>query len=213
MRVELHTLLSAIYTAEKQPTDALKQIQQALQYHAAYSNNLQECEILTLLEQAEQNNPDLYQKHAQTIATVLHLMYNHAKQNDNAAQKNYDSLIGFASYDLCQKLLPYLECAYTTNKQNKDYIAYLLALLYQQNNNYLKAYNYQQILPQGSPYLAQLSTGMFALDHKKDAQIIIYALNMLDEGKIHADNPIIKPMCQFVLNELPTESFIKTITY
>lgn len=211
MRVEFHTLLSTIYMSEKQPGISLKHIQHAIEYHAGHSNNTQDCAILTLLEQAEKNNLDMYQKHIEIITALLHLIYNQAQQNDYDLQKKYDVLMEFAASDLCAQLLPYLEHAYTTNKKNKNQIAYLLATLYQCTNNYLKAYNYKRILTQDSPYLTQLNTGMFALNNKNDAQIIIDALKLLEQNK-NSDNPIIKPMCQFVINELSVENFIKTIT-
>lgn len=210
-QAQLYKQLSTIYHNQNEHNLALSKMMQAIAYQSAYNNNEQDHKVLALLEKELKTNANIYQYYTPWLTTMLHLIYNETKQEDASLKHNYESFTHFASYGLCQELLPYLEQAFIANKQNANQIAYLLALFHQRNGNYLKAYNYKRMLSQNSPYRKNLIKGIFSLDETKDAQIILHALDLLEKDKQNPNNPIIKPLCLFALNEQPIKDLIAAI--
>ena len=140
--IEFHTTLSTLFALKNDNTAALQHIQSALEYSEHTNNSSQNNELLTILRQ----NSELYQHHAQWITKVLHLILNPCEQKHTNQYKD-SSFTEFAASNVAQQLLPHLEQAYTTHKNNKNEIAHILALVYQNNGDYNKACYYLHLLP------------------------------------------------------------------
>ena len=132
---EFHTALSPLYAVKNDGAESLKQMHNALTCSAQTNNSTQTKELLAMIA----HNPELCTQHTQWVSKILNLIYNPCRQQYNNLHKDYALLAPFAKSILGQQLLPYLSDAYTTNKQNKNEIAHILALLHQHNGDYSKA--------------------------------------------------------------------------
>ncbi len=144
--IELHTLLSTIYTNKNNHVAALKHTKYALQYYSHNPTNTQNHAIANILDNAEKNNPELYKQHAQLIKNIIIFINNEHDVSD--IKKNYTLLSELVSSGLCAELLPYCEQAYEKNKNANNDIICFMALSHQQTGDVHNACKYINILPQ-----------------------------------------------------------------
>lgn len=142
--IDLHTSLSTIYKDKNDIISALKHTKHALQYRSQSTQNRQDTELYTILDQAEKNNPDLYTQYAPCTKIIVDFIDN--KHDELDKQKNYTPLSEYVSSDLCQQLIPYCEQAYKKNKHTNNAISYIIALNHKNNGNYRKACEYIETL-------------------------------------------------------------------
>jgi hypothetical protein len=144
--LELHTLLSTIYTNKNDHVAALKHTKHALQYRAPNNPITQEHAIATILDNAEKNNPELYKQHAQFIQHIIDFIF--TKNHVSTIQKNYTPPAEFVSSDLCKQLLPYCEHLCEKNKNSDNEIIRLIALSHVDTKNPHKVCEYIDKLSQ-----------------------------------------------------------------
>lgn len=153
--VKLYMILSNIYEDQKDSTAALKHITNALEHKLITHPEARESEIITILNEAQKENLEFYNKHACLITTLLKYIYNEPYA---LSQKHYNVAPQFSTSHVCQQLLSHCEQSLKKNKIKDDKIIYLLSLIHHHSNNNNLARHYIDMLSPQTMSLDMLET-------------------------------------------------------